>query len=266
MRRPSAGSASTSAARCASGDQGTATATVAPGMPELVVRVTPGGAIAGRVVDAAGKPVAGVEVMAKPAADADRTTIVNGRVTGGAAAATDAAGAFEITGLTAGAYLLGALEHGRPLPPRAAPPTVTVGPAEHKRGVELAVDRPDGVIRGTVTGPDGQPISWNQGMGRVLAAEFVEGLELHQAFLVVRTALLRLDQAISARFWGIAFEFREPAHEDLLARTLLRDAAANLATDLTDLARILARIGEEERFPSLVPTLASIALAMMPNP
>ncbi|MFO1008959.1 MAG: hypothetical protein U1F29_02740 [Planctomycetota bacterium] len=72
-------------------------------------------------------------------------------------------------------------------------------------------------------------------------------------------ALLRLDQAISARFWGIAFEFREPAHEDLLARTLLRDAAANLATDLTDLARILVRIGEEERFPSLVPTLKNRA-------
>ena len=36
---------------------------------------------------------------------------------------------------------------------------VTLTAVEHKTGVVLAVDRPDGVIRGVVTGADGKPIA-----------------------------------------------------------------------------------------------------------
>src|SRR4029079_8379040 len=48
------------AARCASGDQGDAEVKPARGMPDAVLPVTPGGSIAGRVVDGDSKPVSGV--------------------------------------------------------------------------------------------------------------------------------------------------------------------------------------------------------------
>lgn len=71
--------------------------------------------------------------------------------------------------------------------------------------------------------------------------------------------VLRLDQALSARFWGVAFAFEAPGHADLLARAVLRDSALSLAVDLSDLAKILERIGADERFPALVPTLKNRA-------
>ena len=144
-------------ARCASGDQGHKTISVKPAMPEVIVEVKPGASIAGHVVDGNGKPVAGVAVMAD-AVTTKRTTIVNGRVTSGVQAIADAAGAFELRGLTAQAYHLLVLDRGRPLPMKSTV-TVTVTATEHKTGVVLAVDRPDGVIRGVVTGPDGKPLA-----------------------------------------------------------------------------------------------------------
>ena len=145
-------------ARCASGDQGTARAQVSPGVADVVVPVTPGASIAGRVVDHDGKPVAGVDVMASEVSDGERTTIVNGMVTSGVHAMTEASGAFRVAGLSPGSYQLGVLERGRPLPARG-PRTITLAAAEHKTGVELAVDRPTGVISGTVTGPDGKALA-----------------------------------------------------------------------------------------------------------
>jgi protocatechuate 3,4-dioxygenase beta subunit len=146
-------------ARCPSGDQGAAAVRVGPGMADVVLRVTPGGSIAGRVIDAGGKPLAGIGVVANEVSRGEHLTIRNGGVTSGAQTVTDASGAYRIAGLAAGSYRLGALDRGRPLALRGAPPGVELAAGEHRTGVDLAIDRPDGVISGTVTGPDGSPLA-----------------------------------------------------------------------------------------------------------
>jgi hypothetical protein len=85
--------------------------------------------------------------------------IVNGMITSGAQALTTAAGTFELRGLAADSYRLRVLERGRPLRARGKPVKLTLAAAEKKTGVELAVDRPNGVIKGVVTGPDGAPLA-----------------------------------------------------------------------------------------------------------
>ena len=146
-------------ARCASGDQGQTQVNVAPGMPETILKVAPGGSIAGHVVDGDGKPVVGVGVMATEVSGGERTTIRNGMVTSGVQGLTDETGAYQLGGLSPGSYRLGVLDRGKPLAQRANPPAVELAPSEHKTGVELAIDRPNGVITGTVTGPDGKPLA-----------------------------------------------------------------------------------------------------------
>ena len=146
-------------ARCPSGDQGAAAVKVAPGMPDAIVRVAPGGSISGRVTANQGKPIAGIGVVASEVSRGEHLTIRNGAVTSGAQATTDASGTYRIAGLAAGSYLLGALDGGRPVALRGSPPNVVIAASEHKTGADLTVDRPDGVISGTVTGPDGKPLA-----------------------------------------------------------------------------------------------------------
>lgn len=146
-------------ARCPGGDQGGAQIKVSAGMPEVILPVTGGASIAGHVVDGQGKPVAGVGIVASEVSHGERTTIRNGAVTSGAQTQSDATGAYLLTGLSAGTYHVGALDRGRPLHLRGAPPSLELAAAEHKTGVDLAIDRPVGVISGTVTGPDGKPLA-----------------------------------------------------------------------------------------------------------
>ena len=146
-------------ARCASGDQGVVAVTVARGMAEVVLAVTPGASIAGHVIDGDGKPVAGAGVVASEAAEMEVTTMRDGAVTSGVQAVTDATGAYQLDGLTPGSYRLRALERGKPMHPRAAPPLVVLGANQQKTGVDLAVDRPAGVLSGVVTAPDGSPVA-----------------------------------------------------------------------------------------------------------
>jgi len=152
---PLAAGAYTATAHCPSGDEGSAPLAAKAGMGDVTIAVKPGGSLSGRVVDAKGKPVAGASVNA---ASGNRTEVVNGMVTSGSAALTGADGTFELTGLAAASYRLSVLDRGRPLPMKAAA-TIAIAPGEHKTGVELVVDRPDGVIQGTVTGPDGKPLA-----------------------------------------------------------------------------------------------------------
>jgi protocatechuate 3,4-dioxygenase beta subunit len=147
------------AARCPSGDQGTAQARAAAGAPDIVVPLTAGGSVAGRVIDPSGAPIAGTGVVATEVSHGERTTIRNGVVTSGIQTVSDAAGAYHITGLSAGSYRLSALDRGRPLALRTAPPTVELAAAEHKTGVDITAERADGVIAGTVTDPDGKPLA-----------------------------------------------------------------------------------------------------------
>lgn len=146
-------------ARCASGDHGRVEVAWTPATKDVVIAVTRGASIAGKLVDGAGKPVAGATVAANPQTGTIRTTIVNGMVTSGIQGITNAAGAYKLEGLAAGSYRMTALERGQPLRSPKEPPTVTLAAAEHKTGVDLQVDRPDGVIKGIVTGPDGKPLA-----------------------------------------------------------------------------------------------------------
>ncbi|HEY4242852.1 MAG TPA: carboxypeptidase-like regulatory domain-containing protein [Kofleriaceae bacterium] len=143
-------------ARCPSGAQGTIDAD-APA--DVTLPVTPGGSIAGRVVDSDGKPVAGAVVAAADQAKGDEAVMVNGVLASGAQARTGADGAFEISGLAPSTFRLRVLDRGKPMRAKRPHPQVTLGPAEKKTGVELAVDRPTGVIRGVITGADGTPVA-----------------------------------------------------------------------------------------------------------
>lgn len=159
-------------ARCPSGAYGTQLFDPASAAP-VVIMVTKGASIAGRVVDGKGQPVANATVMAAPAGDERRVMVVNGMVTSGVQALSNAQGEYRIVGLAPGPYAMSALDRGRPLRSRGAPVKVSLAEAEAKTGVEIAVDRPDGVIRGVVTGPDGKPladawVSVNQDVGAML--------------------------------------------------------------------------------------------------
>ncbi|NVB78409.1 MAG: hypothetical protein HOV81_08465, partial [Kofleriaceae bacterium] len=144
-------------ARCPSGEQGKKTVK-APSAADIVIEVKAGATIAGKVVDGKGEPVAGVTVSAGQLGGTERTTIVNDMVMSGVQTRTTGKGEFELRGLDAGTYRLRVLDRGRPLPMKTES-KVTVTATEKKTGVTLAVERPDGVIRGVVTGPDGTPLA-----------------------------------------------------------------------------------------------------------
>lgn len=146
-------------ARCASGDQGRASVDVKPGANDVVIAVKPGASIAGKVVDGDGRPVAGVTVMATSQDGEERTMIVNGVVTSGVQALTNGAGAYELRGLEAGTYRLSVLDRGRPMPMKSKPPKVVLAGTDKKTGVDMTVERPNGVIKGVVVGPDGKPMA-----------------------------------------------------------------------------------------------------------
>ncbi|MEP6861581.1 MAG: sigma-70 family RNA polymerase sigma factor [Deltaproteobacteria bacterium] len=152
---PFAADKATISARCPNGDEGTDELVVADGS-DNVIRVAPGGSIEGRVVDSAGQPVEGV--MIRASVDGDVTTLENGVVSSGFKTVSSQGGAFQLHGLGAGSYRLGALASGIPMRPRKTV-KLALTSGQHATGVEVVVERPTGKIRGTVTGPDGAAIS-----------------------------------------------------------------------------------------------------------
>src|SRR5690606_28827358 len=82
-----------------------------------------------------------------------------GVITSGIQGLTNATGAYELRGLSAGAYRMSALERGRPARLRGAAPGVSLAARERKTGVDLAIDRANGVISGVVLDPEGKPLA-----------------------------------------------------------------------------------------------------------
>lgn len=146
-------------ARCSGGDQGSISIAVTAGMPEVVLPVKPGASIAGKVIDGEGKPVGGVTVMGTRKTETQSTMIVNGMVTSGVQVLTSSTGAYVLTSLEAGTYMLRVLDRGKPVRLRGKPVEVVLGATDKKTGVEIAIDRPNGVIKGVVTTPDGKPLA-----------------------------------------------------------------------------------------------------------
>ncbi|MEO8550836.1 MAG: carboxypeptidase-like regulatory domain-containing protein [Kofleriaceae bacterium] len=183
-------------ARCPSGDQGTIAVTVAANGGENILPLKPGGSIEGRVVDKSGKPIAGVMVNAESGDDA--TIVENGAVVSGLKAMTSTGGTFELGGLGAASYRLSVLDAGRPMKPTKTV-KLALSAGQRATGVEVVVERPTGVIGGTVTGPDGAPIAdaW---------------VAVHQAAFDEVSALHSDDDSGPHRVWmnGGSTEGRDP--------------------------------------------------------
>jgi len=145
------------------------------GAPESAERVAVvlarGAAISGRVIDEAGKPIAGARVVATnaseplPVVDPRRDGVVTG---------TD--GAFAIAALSAGTWRLTATA-GERAPVTSVPLSVD---GEHaRRGVELVMTE-GAVVRGTVLDATGAPVAGAE--IRVVARGFVDWRPRRQAF------------------------------------------------------------------------------------
>ncbi|MCA9656434.1 MAG: carboxypeptidase regulatory-like domain-containing protein [Myxococcales bacterium] len=134
----------------------------------LVIELRPRASVRGRVVDAAGAPVEGVEVSLRSRAAAGPGPLPAGLggPTPPGSATTDEDGNFLVKGLDAGEVevLVSAggqvLEWATPEDPARpkAPVVLAVAEAEAREGVRLVVESRDGRITGVVIGPDGEPV------------------------------------------------------------------------------------------------------------
>jgi protocatechuate 3,4-dioxygenase beta subunit len=100
----------------------------------VTVVLDSGGSISGKVVDGKGRPIASAEVMAWPSF---LTDLLNDSESGKSTATTDVDGAFQLTGLLAGRWVVGAT--GTSLPSTSSEPVV-LHPGEHRGGVVITMD------------------------------------------------------------------------------------------------------------------------------
>jgi protocatechuate 3,4-dioxygenase beta subunit len=157
---PLAPGALTLTARAADGRSASAQLDVPPaGAHGVVLRLEAHGGIAGRVVDTAGQPVVGAVVRVKRAGTGE-TVIVNGQEVTAGRAAVGAEGRYLALGLPAGSYELAVTsDDGEPLTLAKPAPPVALEADTRREGVDLTVEARDGVIRGTVLGPDGAALA-----------------------------------------------------------------------------------------------------------
>ncbi len=129
----------------------------------LLVKLEARASVSGRVVDTGGKPAAGIEVDARRIDDHDRLKIsFSGRRD---STTTSPDGSFRLVGLDAGKYRINAItddserfefKKGK-TPPSKAEVELDLSAAAVKTAVVLTIEAHDGVIRGTVLGPDKEP-------------------------------------------------------------------------------------------------------------
>jgi hypothetical protein len=150
-------------AHAADGRRGQTEVTVPPaGATGVVIRLEPRAGLSGRVLTAAGTPMAGVTVYARRV-EGDRhvTRIVNGVDVSAERAPTGAGGAWAMLGLAPGTYELDVHDDtGEQLAfaDGGTAPEVTLKEGERRDGIDLTVEVKDGVIRGVVLAPDGKPL------------------------------------------------------------------------------------------------------------
>jgi len=143
-----------------------------PGATERVaIALARGAALAGRVVDEAGKPVGGARVVATSASEP--LPVVDPRRDGVLAGAD---GTFTIPAVSAGTWRLTA-SHGDHAPATSAP--ITVDGVHPRRGIELALVA-GGVVRGVVRDKAGTPVAGAD--IRVVARGHVDWRARRQAF------------------------------------------------------------------------------------
>ncbi len=136
----------------------------------LLVRVDGRAHIAGVVVDAAGRPVEGVQVEAQP--DKGPSGILSGmsQLWGHGRGVTRRDGSFEVRGLASGKHTVSVEDRdGRPLhlvgdggkrsKDTKSEMEVTIDGARPVTGLRLVVEVRDRTIRGLVIGPNGQPVA-----------------------------------------------------------------------------------------------------------
>ncbi|MEO6775076.1 MAG: carboxypeptidase regulatory-like domain-containing protein [Kofleriaceae bacterium] len=133
---------------------------------DLVVQLESRAAVAGKVIDTAGTPVAGAEVTAQRTDDARGDTQITFSDGNHQGVTTSADGAFRIVGLEAGTYELEAHTDGgdvfEPLvikDKHAKKTAVTLAVGDAKTGVVITVPARNGVIKGQVIGGDKQPVA-----------------------------------------------------------------------------------------------------------
>lgn len=119
---------------------------------DVTVVLDAGGSIAGKVVDASGAPLAGVEVMAIPGMLEDMLRELEG--SSGSKATTDGEGRFQVKGLLAGRWVLVANGAGQPSTPSDP---VLLQPGSHQEGVIITIDAKVDVS-GTAVDEKRQPI------------------------------------------------------------------------------------------------------------
>ena len=134
----------------------------------VVIQLENRAAIAGRVIDTTGAPVAGAEVTSRRTDDAKDDSMISFSDGSRNGVTTGADGAFKLIGLEAGTYELSAHvgndemfdfseRTAKGKKDDKAKPEVTVAVAEAKTGVVITIPAHDGVIRGVVLGGDKQP-------------------------------------------------------------------------------------------------------------
>lgn len=136
----------------------------------LVIELQPRASVRGRVLDASGRPGAGLTVQfrTKERSSSGFSIDMNGSMAGMESATTDEDGNFVIKGLDAGEFDVSvsaargpSLEWAQPEDPEqpSAPLAMTLEEGQQREGVTLEVEARDGVITGVVVGPEGQPVA-----------------------------------------------------------------------------------------------------------
>ncbi|MBX7081568.1 MAG: carboxypeptidase regulatory-like domain-containing protein [Nannocystaceae bacterium] len=140
-------------------------------LDDVVVSLAPRASLSGKVVDAAGKPAAGVTVFARSPEQASRSggfsIAFNGSTrTGEHEAATAEDGSYVVRGLQPGRYSIAVKDRSTALawaePADPAHPDAPIELEIPERGVEgheLRVEARDGSLRGRVVDEQGQPVA-----------------------------------------------------------------------------------------------------------